>query len=102
MNLRQIKRERDRQLKAQAKRQKRHERRQAKAAGKAPRAPAGNRSRGPTTMENPTYLGDAVYAYFDGNGIELRLNAHDQPCTVYLEPETLQNLIEFAQAAGAP
>ena len=29
-------------------------------------------------MENPIYLGDAVYAHFDGNGIELKLN---HPCT---------------------
>jgi hypothetical protein len=48
-------------------------------------------------MENPIYLGDAVYAYFDGNGIELRLNSHDTPCVVYLEPEVMSALAEFAQ-----
>ena len=46
-------------------------------------------------MDNPTYLGDAVYAYFDGWGIELRLNHHESPCVVYLEPEVGQALIEF-------
>jgi hypothetical protein len=48
------------------------------------------------TMDNPIYLGDAVYAYFDGKGIELRLNAHESQCVVYLEPDVLTNLIEFA------
>jgi hypothetical protein len=51
-------------------------------------------------MDNPIYLGDAVYAYFDGNGIELRLNAHDSQCVVYLEPDVLTNLIKFARASG--
>jgi hypothetical protein len=46
-------------------------------------------------MLNPIYLGDAVYAYFDGNGIELRLNAHNAACAVYLEPEVLATLITF-------
>jgi hypothetical protein len=46
-------------------------------------------------MLNPIYLGDAVYAYFDGSGIELRLNAHNAPCPIYLEPEILETLIRF-------
>jgi hypothetical protein len=41
------------------------------------------------------YLGDAVFAHFDGYGVELRLNHHESRCAVYLEPEVLQNLIEF-------
>jgi hypothetical protein len=48
-------------------------------------------------MENPIYLGDAVYGYFDGNGIELRLNSHDAPCVVYLEPEVITALAGFAR-----
>lgn len=44
---------------------------------------------------NPIYLGDAVYAYFDGYGVELRLNDHRSQCAVYLEPDVLQNLINF-------
>lgn len=47
------------------------------------------------TPENPTYLGDAIYAYFDGFGIELRLNDHREPCTVYLEPSVLAALNQF-------
>ena len=43
-------------------------------------------------MENPIYIGDAVYAYYDGNGIELRLNHHEAPCAVYLEPEVIAAL----------
>ena len=49
-------------------------------------------------MENPTYVGDDVYAYFDGNGVELRLGSHDSSCKIYLEPEVLENLIEFRDA----
>jgi len=45
--------------------------------------------------DNPIYLGDAVYGFFDGYGIELRLNHHENQCAVYLEPEVLQALIEF-------
>jgi hypothetical protein len=45
--------------------------------------------------DNPIYLGDAVYAYFDGNGIELRLNHHESPCLIYLEPEVLEALTDF-------
>jgi hypothetical protein len=42
-------------------------------------------------MDNPVYIGDAVYAYFDGNGIELRLNRHDSKCVIYLEPEVIKS-----------
>jgi hypothetical protein len=43
-------------------------------------------------MENPIYLGDAVYAYLDGNGIELKLNHHVSRCLIYLEPEVMEAL----------
>jgi hypothetical protein len=46
-------------------------------------------------MDNPVYLGDGVYAYFDGAGIELRLNHHASPCLLYLEPEILNALQSF-------
>jgi hypothetical protein len=36
-------------------------------------------------MENPTYLGDGLYAYFDGNGVELRLTRHDNKCNLLSE-----------------
>jgi hypothetical protein len=48
-------------------------------------------------MDNPVYIGDGVYAYFDGNGIELRLGAHDNECVVYLEPEVMDALVTFYQ-----
>ena len=51
------------------------------------------------TAENPIYLGDAVYAYFDGNGIELKLNHHQSPCLIYLEPEVMEALIAFWKKA---
>jgi len=47
------------------------------------------------STENPIYLGDAVYAFFDGNGIELRLNHHGSPCLIYLEPEVVEALNRF-------
>jgi hypothetical protein len=43
---------------------------------------------------NPIYLGDAVYAFFDGNGIELKLN-HASRCLIYLEPEVVEALMLF-------
>jgi hypothetical protein len=46
-------------------------------------------------MENPTYLGDAVYAYSDGNGIELKLDNHASRCLIYLEPEVVKALETF-------
>ncbi len=52
-------------------------------------------------MNNTIYIGDAVYAHFDGNGNELRLNDHRNPCLIYLEPEVMENLIEFWQASRA-
>lgn len=49
-------------------------------------------------MENPTYLGDAVYGYFDGFGVELRLYSHEAPKSVYLEPEVFSALLKFWHA----
>jgi len=46
-------------------------------------------------MNDTVYLGDAVYAHYDGYGIELRLNSHENSFAVYLEPEVTQSLIEF-------
>lgn len=43
-----------------------------------------------------TYLGDGVYAIFDGFGIWLHANDHKYPSDrVYLEPEVLRGLIRF-------
>ena len=49
-------------------------------------------------MDNPRYLGDGVYARFDGYGIWLLANDHLHPTDkVYLEPEVLQKLINFTE-----
>lgn len=43
------------------------------------------------------YIGDAVYAVFDGNGIELRLDNHENTAgTIYLDSEVFLALIRFA------
>lgn len=50
-------------------------------------------------MENPTYLGDAVYAEHDGFGIWLRTGDHRVGhCIdkIYLEPKVLVALINFS------
>lgn len=45
-----------------------------------------------------TYLGDGLYAIFDGFGIWLHANSHDKPTDkVYLEPNVLGNLITFSK-----
>jgi hypothetical protein len=38
---------------------------------------------------------DAVYAHFDGFGLDLKLDSRENEYVVYLEPEVMQNLIEF-------
>jgi hypothetical protein len=40
----------------------------------------------------------AFYAHFDGFGLDLKLNSHENECVVYLEPEVMQKLIEFWKA----
>lgn len=43
-----------------------------------------------------THLGDGVYAIFDGFGIWLHANSHDDPTDkVYLEPNVLNSLARF-------
>jgi hypothetical protein len=44
------------------------------------------------------YLGDGVYASFDGYHIILKVNSHDQPTdTIYLEPEIIRRLIDYSK-----
>lgn len=43
------------------------------------------------------YLGDGVYAKFDGVGIALHVNDHRNPMAVYLEAEVLEALNRFAK-----
>lgn len=43
-----------------------------------------------------SYLGDGVYAIFDGYGIWLHANSHSNPTDkVFLEPQVLEALINF-------
>jgi hypothetical protein len=53
-------------------------------------------------MDDTIYIGDAIYAHYDGYGIELRLNDHRNECAVYLEPEVLQALTEFYKRCSQP
>jgi len=50
-------------------------------------------------MNEWTYLGDGLYARFDGYQIELRANdTNDTECdTVYLERSTYLQLVRFAE-----
>lgn len=43
----------------------------------------------------PMYLGDGVYATFDGYHIELRVGAHHNPPVAFLEPSVMDKLIEY-------
>lgn len=45
-------------------------------------------------MIKPTYLGDGVYASFDGYNINLAVNDHTNH-VVALEPEVMEKLINF-------
>lgn len=42
------------------------------------------------------YLGDAVYAEFDGFAINLRLDSHASKVLIVLEPEVMRALVAFA------
>ena len=56
--------------------------------------------RGGALKEPTEYLGDGVYAIFDGYGIWLHANDHEHPTDkVYLEPQVLQALNDFAKRA---
>lgn len=47
------------------------------------------------------YLGDGLYAKFDGYGFELYASdGIDKISSVYLEPSTLDSFIQFAMKKG--
>jgi hypothetical protein len=46
--------------------------------------------------EHAVYLGDAVYASFDGYHIWLHLGRHDAPPLIALEPQVLAALNAYA------
>ena len=49
------------------------------------------------------YLGDGVYAIFDGFGIWLHANSHDEPTDrVYLEPSVFSALTDFEKRSKSP
>ena len=43
------------------------------------------------------YLGDGVYASFDGYNVCLSLGSHDNDPVIYLDPVTLKALIYYAR-----
>jgi hypothetical protein len=50
-----------------------------------------------THNDNIDYLGDGVYAHFDGYSIGLSVNTHRDEPAVWLEPQVLAALNQFAQ-----
>lgn len=50
----------------------------------------------------PTYLGDGVYASFDGFQIWLHVGRHDAPRVVAIEGAVLRALVEHAARCGIP
>ncbi len=52
-------------------------------------------------MENETYLGDAVYASFDGWQICLRTGDGNNQ-RIYLEPGVYQSLLRFVESLSRP
>ena len=46
-------------------------------------------------MMEDLYLGDGVYAHFDGYGITLDLRGQDNTTKIFLEPSVMSNLITF-------
>jgi len=50
-------------------------------------------------MSKKVYLGDAVYAAYDGYGLVLTTEDGIQTTnTIYLEPEVVQSLLDFVDA----
>lgn len=50
---------------------------------------------------NSRYIGDGVYAGFEGWGIWLHRNSHDIPDDIiFLEPPVLSQLVRFAKEKG--
>ena len=49
------------------------------------------------TTVPPTYLGDGVYASFDGYQVWLHIGSHDSDPVVALEPEVLNALHRYEE-----
>jgi hypothetical protein len=54
----------------------------------------------PRAVESPGYVGDGVYAGFDGFGVWLAVNNSDRDHRIYLEPEVLRALNQYAARFG--
>jgi len=53
------------------------------------------------TTENSMYIGDGVYAGYDGYSIWLHVGSHDDfTDVVCLEPDVLRNLVDFCNRKG--
>lgn len=49
-------------------------------------------------MKTQVYLGDGLYAEFDGYQLILKANSYEYPTdTVYLEPQVYENLLKFVE-----
>lgn len=55
----------------------------------------------PKTLVPPVYLGDAVYASWDGYQIWLHLDRHDNPGLIALDGETMASLEDYAARVRA-
>ena len=44
------------------------------------------------------YLGDGVYASYDGYGVILDLRAQDSTTRIYLEPQVFQALVTYRES----
>ena len=53
-------------------------------------------------MPEATYLGDSVYASFDGYQIRLSARRDDGTDVIYLEPETYVALTKFVEKLKEP
>lgn len=51
-------------------------------------------------METETYLGDGLYASYDGFQVRLRAPRLDGDHEVYLEPQLIANFLNFLKEIG--
>jgi len=48
-----------------------------------------------TKTEDHRYLGDGVYASWDGSQVQLKLNDHRSQPLIFMDGEIIQNLLDF-------
>jgi hypothetical protein len=56
----------------------------------------------PKPPGQPRYLGDGVYASFDGYQVWLHLTSHDSPRLIALEPSVMNSLLQYAREVFGP